>query len=397
MNIIKDTRIKTTVSEKAEVLKEGLQPFLFCSENGTLVMQAQLPYAPFGTKNKLVLHDRMATMVSRDRGQSWRQFIHRPNEDEVNIEGGVVQLKKGEILMLDTYVVPTGKPGRGTGELWRSKDDWNSLEGPYDVDFDIPEINFYASKDDGGNPHDAGRLHRSIIELPGGDLVTLMYVWFHQDTSPSSYMPSMKKTRAILIKSSDGGNSWKYVSTIAADPGIGTEGFTEPVLARTSQGRLICIMRTGRQLYEAHSDDDGLTWSVYRPVVFEGIDIFDTIKWEGLFKGRKLSHPVMTGAMVDPDLIEMKNGVLVCAFGVRIPEKAYWVDPSYENNGNFLAFSLDQGKTWSHIVRITSGILTTHYMGIRESEPGVLYVAYDLSCWRQPGRCVMGCTVKVEV
>ena len=41
-------------------------------------------------------------------------------------------------------------------------------------------------------------------------------------------------------------------------------------------------MRTGRDLYEAHSDDDGQTWSRPVPVHFPGIDIYDTAKWERL-------------------------------------------------------------------------------------------------------------------
>ena len=233
--------------------------------------------------------DRIATVISRDGGESWQKLSHNENEDEVNIEGGAVELKDGTILALDTYVMQSAdKNGHGVGELWTSTDDYKSLQGPFDVDFDIPEVLFDASKDDGGHPHDAARLHRSIIELPDGTLLTTMYTWFEKDTAPSSYMPSMLKTRTIIISSKDKGQTWTYLSTAAVDTGVGTEGFGEPVLVRISQGkhegRLICMMRTGRDLYETYSDDDGLTWSIHKPVKFDGINIYDTKKWEHLFK-----------------------------------------------------------------------------------------------------------------
>jgi hypothetical protein len=99
----------------------------------------------------------------------------------------------------------------------------------------------------------------------------------------------------------------------------------------------------------------------------------------------------------NPDLIELGNGVLVCAFGVRIPEKMCWRDPTHPWNGNYLGFSLDQGQTWSHIVQVTSGITTTHYMSVREHAPNVLYIAYDYGAWSRPElRRAMGRRVKLS-
>ncbi|GAG95174.1 unnamed protein product, partial [marine sediment metagenome] len=194
----------------------------------------------------------------------------RPGQDEVNIEGGMVQLGDGTIVALDTYVVPSDTQGVGTGEVWTSTNDWRTVEGPREVSFELPRVDYDASTDDGGHSHRAARLHRSLLELPGGDLLTTMYTWFAEDKAPCAYMPSMLKTRALLIRSTDRGQTWTCQSTIAADDGVGSEGFTEPVLLRISagelEGRLICMMRTGRDLYEAHSDDDGDTWSIYRPV-----------------------------------------------------------------------------------------------------------------------------------
>ncbi|GAG90844.1 unnamed protein product, partial [marine sediment metagenome] len=130
-----------------------------------------------------------------------------------------------------------------------------------------------------------------------------------------------------------------------------------------------------------------------------GIDIRNTRAWEALFAANDdplvRSHPSLVGAFVDPDLIEMADGTVVCAFGVRISEKLCWADPSHPLNGNYLAFSLDQGSTWSHIIQLTSGIMTTHYMAVREVAPNELCAAYDLGAWNKPGR--QACTVNVAV
>ena len=90
---------------------------------------------------------------------------------------------------------------------------------------------------------------------------------------------------------------------------------------------------------------------------------------------------------------------LVAAFGVRITQKACWLEPRHPWNGNYLAFSSDHGATWSNVVRMTSGVLTTHYMAIEETPTdNTLYVTYDLGGWsRGMNRDVFGRFVKVSV
>lgn len=185
---------------------------------------------------------------------------------------------------------------------------------------------------------------------------------------------------------------------------MGSEGCCEPVLCRLSHGtragRLICLMRTGRDLYQAISDDQGVTWAAAQPVAFQGIDIHDTKNWKQYVKVEDpwvRRYPVAAGAIVDPDLVELKNGVLACAIGVRIPEKACFRDPTCPQNGNYLAFSRDGGATWNLVVQLTSGVWTTHYMGLREVRPNQLYVTYDLGFWGRPDNRIMGCTVDVSL
>jgi hypothetical protein len=83
---------------------------------------------------------------------------------------------------------------------------------------------------------------------------------------------------------------------------------------------------------------------------------------------------------------------------VRVPQKLCWHHPEFPWNGNYLAVSRDHGKTWGNVARITSGVLTTHYMAIEETPTdNTLYIAYDLGGWSKGmRRDVIGRTVKVE-
>jgi hypothetical protein len=384
---------------------------MLCTTSGTLIVQAQIPEKPFPSSRMTYLYA-LETWISRDGAKTWRNIPGKPGENGLNAEGGMVQLRDGSILALDTYITPGNKPDDGIGQLYTSTDDWQTLAGPEKVTFDLPNIDFYCSKDDGGRPHEAQRLHRRILELPGGDLLTTFYGFIKGDKTPSTYMPTMMKSRTILARSKDRGKHWQMISTVAVGPEIGTEGFGEPVIARVTKGpksgRLICFMRTGRELREATSDDEGTTWSPHRPRVFAGLDIYRTELWVNHFrqfkgsKGRLLDEnnpDELRGAVVDPDLIELRSGLLVAAFGVRIPQKACWAHPEHSWNGNYLAFSRDHGETWSNVVRITSATLTTHYMAIEETPTdNRIFVAYDLGSWSKGmNRDILGRYVDVAV
>ncbi|MBO9610762.1 MAG: exo-alpha-sialidase [Paenibacillaceae bacterium] len=408
----RDPRLVVISGEETIVAEGGLQPFLAQGGPGTLVMQCQLP-APSYPSQRMVSHHLHGTFVSRDGGERWERQLYRPGENEAHMEGGSLLLQDGTAIVLDTYVTPAqgGAAGCGAGQMWETRDDWRTLQGPYEVDFALPGIDFHASKDDGGRPHEAVRLHRSVVELPNGDWLATLYGWMQGDDTPSAYIASMKKTRCMLVRSTDRGRQWTYLSTIAVDPAVGTEGFDEPVLARLSmgplRGRLICHVRTGRELYEAVSDDDGETWSAPAPVDWGGvIDIRRTDLWAGQFAGMKTfrfrhidhEYPLLPeGAVVDPDLLELRSGLLVSAFGVRIPEKGCWEKPEHPWNGSFLAFSFDQGASWSHIVQMTSGELTTHYIAVAETEPDTLVVLYDRGDWSGvQGRHICGRKLRLD-
>jgi hypothetical protein len=360
-----DGTVRLKFGEERIVLPRGLQPSMLATKSGAIVLQAQIPEKPFPSK-RMTYFSAMSTRVSRDGGVSWTEMPLQPGENGLNMEGGIVQLRDGTIIALDTYITPGQRPDEGIGQLYTSTDDWRTVTGPTDVTFDLPGVDFYASTDDGGRPHAAQRLHRRILEMPNGDLLTTFYGWIKGDNTPCTYTPNMKKTRVMLARSSDRGRHWKFVSTVAVDPAIGTEGFGEPVIAHISKGphpgRLICLMRTGRELRESVSDDGGVSWSAHVSRVFADLDIYKTELWADMlrgakdFKGKPLDEnnpDELRGAVVDPDLVELRSGVLVAAFGVRVPQKLCWKYPEHPWNGNYLAFSRDHGQTWGNVVRMT--------------------------------------------
>lgn len=403
-----DPRIKTTVHHDREVCPGGLQPFLYVTKKGTLLLQYQTPEKPLGTR-PLNYPYATATYLSRDGGASFEKIniYQDPAKDDPFLEAGALELSDGTFFLMDTYVTPDPEERKehGVGEIWTSEDDLYTWKGPEVSKFYLPRINYYASSDDDGNASVGARLHRTTLQLPNGDLLAVMYAWFDEDCAPASYEPRMMKTRVFVVKSCDLGKTWETLSTVAVDAGIGTEGFGEPVMVRVErgphEGRIICVMRTGRDLYTAYSDNDGQDWSDFKSLALPGIDVFRSREWKAQFEG-KYNHidphrRSLSGAIVDPDLTQMKNGALVLSFGVRLPAQLNWQDPTVPGNGVYAAFSLDGGDTWSHVIQLMGGRLTTHYTAVREYGENKLLFAYDVGSWREGGRGGRVCNIDVEL
>jgi len=333
--------LRVTLGPERVIMQDGSQPYLFMSAKGTLVVQAQRP--------RLVSTDYpgvYGTLVSTDGGNTWQPWSPTKSQaDGPFIEGSVAQMKDGSISILEWIARGPQRDGNFSGKIWRSYDEWQTITGPFEARFHLPEGK--GGFDDGGNPVDGLFIHRTLLEMPNGDLIATAYGWFKEDSTPSSYMKSMNKMRVVLFLSKDRGLNWSLVSTVAVDPAVGQEGFTEPVLARLTQGkqngRFIVLMRTGRNnpIYQTESDDEGRTWTKPRALRLLG---------------------------VNPDLIEMTSGLLVCGFG-GLTE---WLG----EGRYYLAFSLDQGASWTRITQISMDP-TSQYLTVREVAPGRLLVVYD--------------------
>jgi hypothetical protein len=185
--------------------------------------------------------------------------------------------------------------------------------------------------------------HRNMLLMGDGSLQGPMYGYYATDT----------KYRSVWAKSTDGGANWSFVSTIAQDNAIGSEGYCEPVVERCRDGSLLCVMRvdsTSYPLYQNRSTNDGLSWST--PTTLPGVNPDTTYS-------------------VDPDLCLMSNGVLALSYG---------------RPDNKLLFSADgKGETWGYYRNIYSG-KSSGYTGIRETSSGRLLMVGDEGAnWQSPG------------
>ncbi|MBI3920409.1 MAG: exo-alpha-sialidase [Armatimonadetes bacterium] len=369
------SRLKVDVGPERIVLTDGLQPFMFRTDSGTLFAQAQLSF-PYNyiRPEKNAFPGLPGNVLSRDGGDTWTRWRAAPDQGiGPVIEGAAISLKDGPELIIDWICDGPSTGGAFTGQLWESHDDMATIDGPKPMTVHLPQAR--GGFDDGGHPYSGVTFHRTILQLPGGDLLASIYCWFAGDDTPCPYQPSMAKFRCVLLRSSDRGRHWRFVSTIAVDPAVGEEGFNEPVMIRLAHGpkagRLVCLMRTGSNacpIHQSVSDDDGATWSSPQALGFRG---------------------------VDPDLIEMSDGRLACSFGWRTSS-----GDGPPDLDNYLIFSDDQGDNWSNLTRLGleaySSPFTTCYTSLREIEPGLLLVLYDVGSWNRAVRYVASRRVTVK-
>ena len=389
--------LKVTVGAERMILCDGLQPFMIATPKGTVFVQAQLSFPPgYVPPPENAYPGIPGNVISRDGGKTWSLWRYKPKHDEADelksgtggywdsvtttaqvgptFEGSAVGLRDGSVLILDWIARGPDEQGYFEGTLWESHDDLETVVGPTPWRVHLPQAK--AGNDDGGHPFRAICMHRTVLEMPDGNLLSTAYGWFKGDDTPSTYRPVMSKFRSILLRSSDRGRSWHFVSTIAVDPEIGEEGFNEPVMARVSHGpnvgRLICHIRTGSNdcpIYQVISDDDGATWTAPQALPFNG---------------------------VDPDLIETSDGILIGIIGRRINEE-FSPDRCYQLIG-----STDAGENWTLLATwntepYSNVDSTTYYAALREVAPGRVLVAYDVGWWGQPIRYVAGREVQVEL
>ncbi len=200
-----------------------------------------------------------------------------------------------------------------------------------------------------------------LIEGDQGYLIQAAYPRFAFDKAPRLWEEQKTlayKYRTCIIYSRDKGVTWNYLSTVASPEQYPlpaqSEGYCEPDLLYFESGRILCVMRSGGNpggsmmerytpLYSSHSKDGGLTWTP--PVAIAPFG-------------------------VNPVLLRMKNGLIVCLSG---------------RPGFFLIFSTDEGKSWSSpywISKSTGAYFrsSSGYGQLLELEPGKLGVAYDEYC-----------------
>jgi sialidase-1 len=325
-------------------------------KNGEILM-----FAREGTEH--YANDGDVVMIrSKDGGRTWggRQVVSAIKDVDER-EGCGIQMKDGTIVVGVFY------------------NDNYTPEGPYNWDgkaklpkIDRPRLgaHFITSKDNGKTwsapkfmdlkgmpfrglegPTDAP------IEMPDGSLM-LAAIGYGIDGD-------VKNNGGVMLRSTDHGSTWKYVSTIAGDPNGKMKGYVEPGIVRTKSGRIIAGFRNHlleNAIYMTYSDDNGKTWV---PV----------------FKTEMIGHPV--------DLIQLTDGRIMATYGIRTAEGRHT-----EPGGIRACFSSDNGKTWDirTEVQLRSDFINwdTGYPESLQMADGKILTAYYFNLF---GKYFLGTTI----
>ncbi len=260
----------------------------------------------------------LRSVVSSDAGATWTRapddspFIEKhpiTGLSYVDFGSGILgYLRDGTIMRIDTYPV----------EYLQSVAD--RAEAPYLTQMQMDRPTFRVRRwTASGEPLEGHQFqvegfpwkgtsafenYSSLIELDNGDLLTVLtgHVGPMQKTGEKDWRgrDEYRQSYSIaIIRSGDGGRSWRCVAHLHPDDGNHVyghsdrpldEGFDETDIALLPNGDVLCIMRTGSYspMFQARSSDGGHTWS--RP---------ELVGWQG----------------VKPRLQVLPNGVLACAAG----------------------------------------------------------------------------------
>ena len=278
-------------------------------QNGDLLIMTREATEHYASDGDVVM------LRSKDGGQTWgeRQVIASSPLDER--EGCGIQLKDGTIVV-GIFYNNLYKPDGSYGFNWKKElkeqgepEPGKRYLGSYTITSTDngktwSEPSFIDSKDmpysELEGPTDAP------IEMPDGSIVMGLI-----GQKPEG---DLNGVSAVMVRSTDKGKTWKFLSTIAGDAEGKQGGFMEPGIVRTKTGRIIAGLRNhgpDQAIYTTYSDDDGKTWVPAQKTAMVG-------------------HPV--------DLIQLSDGRIMASYGIRTPHA--------KPQGVRACFSSDNGETW---------------------------------------------------
>ncbi len=110
-------------------------------------------------------------------------------------------------------------------------------------------------------------VHRSLIRHRNSLLAT----FYARMAGPSNYFFSG------VLRSTDEGNSWNFLSRISDEEFDSNAGYTEPAMVELQDGNLLVLMRKNEHnflgpLAQSKSDDGGASWTPPTVIVDHGVD-----------------------------------------------------------------------------------------------------------------------------
>lgn len=294
---------------------------------------------------------------SSDRGRTWSEPQMAPDFTWYGVENpGIVQLSSGEVLLNQWkfnwtprdvayrrwlageggwYTCPDAGAGRHEWFRADTEEDWSRHAFPY-VRSDGGAF-VHVSTDEARtwdatvpvdiSPYQGAFSPKGAIELDNGDVLLAL--------GSHDYDPLHA---SFVVKSSDAGRSWSRPVEAARVEGC---EFSEPSVAQTSSGKIICMSRDERSgfIYQSDSYDGGGTWTPATRLALWG-------------------YPT--------HIVALQDGRLISIFGRR--------KPPY---GIRAAISEDEGKSWSEEFTVRElPNLNLGYPSVIECEPGRLFAAY---------------------
>ena len=235
------------------------------------------------------------------------------------------------------------------------------------------EANFFRSKDNGLSrisdpakiylPEElsnwTGVLNRKIVRLDDGSLLM------------SSYGKNVKgnntemKYRAIVIRSTDRGKSWHYLSTIAFDmtKDARGEGFHETTLLVLRDGRILSFIRSGASYQASLGSFNNNDWDTKMPFHYgKQTPVYMSVSDDG-GKNWSYADPINSHGVL-PDAVQLENGIIAVSYG---------------RPGNWLMFNDNKSESWGPIIPFYNGLYPpdcSNYTSIAEVAPNILMVVY---------------------